>query len=290
MTDNVNMPKSPTLRMFAPEVWGSVDHFVNLHSETYKFSEIEKRAVSGVTNHFRKALTLYSLVVKLRPNLDIDRAELHEKGYTHALNGTEFSAVFEAAILELYSSVDCTAKVLFAVYAKKSQGFRDSTRALFQSFEKITGAFPARLKEIFREVSWYIQLRFLRDELTHRQTGSCILDQETGKVRYMHTGITKHGLPLIIEDIFEWFQAMVNHINTFLGAIFEYLSSTLNDTPIMQICGVIDSRMLMRFVNPTERITFNSGACGSAHWFELPENPTCPFVDACGAYQRKRAI
>jgi hypothetical protein len=275
--------------MFAPEFWGQVGHFSRLYSETFSFKEVEKRALGGVSQHFDKAATLRDLAVKLRPNLDIDRAELIKNGFTPALNATEFSAVIEAAILELYSSVDCTAKVLHAIYAKHSRKFSDSTRKLFSGFEKIEGEFPEQLKKIFRSVTWYEEFRFLRDELTHLETGSCTLNHETGKVQYMHPGIKKQGNVLVLEDVFQWFEIMMAHVNNFDGEVFEFLNSTLKDTPIIQICGMVEGRALMRHVNPAERLTFNSGTCFSRQWFELPENPTCPFVDACGAYRRTLA-
>jgi len=83
----------PTVRVFAPEQWGEIDRFANLHGETYKFSDTDKRAVSGVRNHFQKAITLQTLAVKLRPGLDVERKQLEERGYTPALNSHELSAV-----------------------------------------------------------------------------------------------------------------------------------------------------------------------------------------------------
>jgi hypothetical protein len=83
----------PTVRVFAPEQWGEVDRFANFYEGTYKFSDRDQRAVSGVANHFEKALTLQSLAVKLRPGLDIDHDQLNKNGFTPALNSHELSAV-----------------------------------------------------------------------------------------------------------------------------------------------------------------------------------------------------
>ena len=49
-------PRAATVRMFgpetlAPELWGEVDAFVYLHTETYRFNEREKRALAGVSPH-----------------------------------------------------------------------------------------------------------------------------------------------------------------------------------------------------------------------------------------------
>jgi len=179
----------PTVRVFAPEQWGEIDRFVNLHGETYKFSGRDGRAVAGVRNHFQKALTLQGLAIKLRPGLDIDCEQLETRGYSPALNAQELSAVVEATFLELYSSLDCTVKVLRAVYGDGSRSFPDSTRKLFYNYERVTGSFPDNLKKVFRGADWYNGLLYLRDELTHLATGSCTMDHKTGIVQYMHMGM-----------------------------------------------------------------------------------------------------
>lgn len=278
----------PTVRVFAPEQWREVDYFVNLHSETYKFAAEDARAVEGVRNHLQKATTLQSLAVKLKPGLEIDRNQLETKGYTPALNSTELSAVIEASVLELYSSVDCTVKVLHAVYSARTRSFSKSTRGFFKNFERITGTFPEELKIITKAVDWYEGLRFWRDELTHLATGRCSLDRKTETVSYMHMGMKRNGRVFVIDDIFEWLADTTNKLNIFLGHVFTVLNSTLDATPVQQTCGFVEGRFLMRYVDPTQRpITFDSGQCFAHRWFDLPENPTCPFVGSCVAYARK---
>jgi hypothetical protein len=80
---------------------------------------------------------------------------------------------------------------------------------------------------------------------------------------------------------------MFNNVNGLLGAIFHILNGTLKATPVQRVCGFVEGRLLMRCVDPTEPLTFNSGRCFAHRWFDRPENPTCPFVEHCGAYQRK---
>lgn len=53
------------------------------------------------------------------------------------------------------------------------------------------------------------------------------------------------------------------------------------------MCGMVEGRLLHRYVDPSKPLDFNSGRCGSWIWFELPENPTCPFKEFCGAYLDK---
>jgi hypothetical protein len=277
----------PTVRVFAPEQWGEVDRFANYYDGTYTFTERDKRAVSGVVNHFQKALTLQTLAIKLRPGLDVDRAQLEKHGFTPALNSHELSAVIEASILELYSSLDCTIKVLRAVYGSGSRSFPESTRRLFRNFEKVTGTFPDSLKEAFRRADWYDDLLYWRDELTHLATGQCSLDHKTGVVSYMHTGMKLDGRVYIVEDIFAWLAETTAKLNGFMGVVFGQLNSTLKSTLVQQVCGFVQGRLLIRYLDPTEPLTFDSGRCFAYQWFEKPENPTCPFVERCGAYRRK---
>jgi hypothetical protein len=278
---------APALRMFAHELWGEVDKFRHFYATTYTFDERDMRAVGGVQAHFIKFQRLTALAEKLRPNLRIDEVQLDERGFTPADNAGELATVIEAAILELYSSIDCTVKVLRAIYGGTTRGFRDSTRSLFQSIDKLTGEFPDALKPLFANASWYPELLRLRDELTHLATGVVRRNVADGPVYYIHYGLKPDGKPLEIEDVFGWLETMAGHVNAFLGAVFHHLNGNLKDTPIMEPCGMVESRILMRQLSPAGQITFDSGTCMSRIWFELPENPTCPFKDHCGAYRGK---
>jgi len=273
--------------MFAPERWGQVDRFRRFCSTTYAFGERDQRAVTGVEAHFDKCVRLTSLAEKLRPNLQIDQAQLNERGVTPADNARELATVLEAAILELYSSVDCTVKVLRAIYGHSTRGFRDSTRGLFQNISKMSGSFPEALRPSIETAPWYWRLVHLRDELTHLATGSVHLKPETGLVWYIHHGLKDGDKPLIIDDIFGWLHEMIAEVNRFLGAVFQHLNGTLADKPTFQICGMVQGRILYRWLSPVGELTFDSGACGAWVWFEQPGNPTCPFRETCGAYRNK---
>lgn len=279
-----------SVRFFAPELWGEVDKFSKLCAKTYKFTKYGAKALNGVQSHFKKALILRRLCDKLIPNLDLDKAELKKKGFSPTHNSRELSAVVEACIVELYSSLDCCAKTLRSIYGENSRGFKKSTRWLFANFDEISGSFPQAVKAIFKTTNWYTELRVLRDELTHLDTGSCHFDDESQTIRYMHTGIEISGKALIVEDIVSWLDTKIEVINQFLGMIFNYLNSTLANENVMQFCGIGTGRFYARMVNPTEPLTKDSGSCLSHNWFELPEHPSCPFMDQCGAYGRKASM
>lgn len=283
------MPKvADQVLMFVPDTWGEVDWFLNFYQGTYAFSDRDRRAISGVYGHFHKACLLVGLATKLGPNLSQDNAELEERGFTAAINAKEIVAVIEASILEMYSTVDCTVKVLRAVYGPGSRGFKDSTRKFFQSYSKIEGSFPESLKKVVAGAVWYPRLLRLRDELTHLATGHLQTDMETGLARYSHFGMREGEGSLSIPDVFEWLNDTLKLINTFTGATFRELNLTLEDKEMFQPCGMVEGRILWRYVSPRRvPITFDSGRCGAWTWFERDDAPSCPFVTRCGAYRRK---
>jgi len=61
-------------------------------------TSIERRAVSGVRNHIRKALVLRALAIRIVPMLVIDRQQLNDKGYTPGDNAVELAAVGERTL------------------------------------------------------------------------------------------------------------------------------------------------------------------------------------------------
>lgn len=279
--------KSGTARIFAPEQWGTLEKFSKFYSGTFELTKSGQRSVSGAINHFHKCLILKQLALKLIPNLEKDEAELEQNGYTNAANSKELSAVIESCLLELYSSVDCTRKVLTEIYSKKYQGIPNSTRKYFDRINtgKIDGNFPEQLIVAVKEADWYEEFRKLRDELTHLDTGTCHKNKETGKIFYMHSGFTIDGKALVIEDIIHQVDQYISGVNQFNGRVFAFLLSQLEDKPILQFCGIFNGRMYTRLVSPHEAKDFHSGTCEAKKWFELEENPSCIFVNECGAYK-----
>ncbi|UYO00896.1 MAG: hypothetical protein KIT02_06755 [Devosia sp.] len=273
--------------MFAPDRWGQIDKFHKFWSPTYEFASRDQRALTGVRAHFDKAIRLVRLAERLRPNLRRDIDQLNKNGFTPAEHARELATIIEAAILELYSSIDCTVKVLRAVYGPGTKGFQDSTRKTFQKPHRMQGTFPDELKAQLVGATWYGRLQRLRDDLTHLDTGHVHLDEGSDVVRYSHYGMKEGAAPLTIPNVFAWFFELFEQVNSFLGAIFHHLNATLKDEPVFQMCGMVDGRVLHRYVSPVGNLTFDSGSCGAWIWFERPENPSCPFKDQCGAYSRK---
>ena len=283
--------KAAKVRTFVPELWGEVDFFRHFHVGTHTFKFDTTKALSGVTNHFQKALILHQLSLKLLPNLAIDAEEIQSKCYTAATNAKEFSAVLEEVFTELYSTIDCTRKVIIAIYPR-TRGLQNSTRKLFKKVRcNLLGLdFPTELKQAIAESDWYDELLVIRDELTHSDIGHCWIDRETNMVTYMHTGINCDGKPLIINDVIGRIQCLIESINKFLGTIFHFLNTQLKFTTISELCGIFYGRGYLRKLSLETPIDFNSGVCQSHTWFDREVEFRCPFASSCGAYERAKLI
>jgi hypothetical protein len=278
---------NPSVRTYAPELWGQVDVFVHFYAGTHEFNKDAKKAIAGVTNHFKKARLLRELATKLAPNLDLDLQQLNSHGYTPAANASEFSAVVEGVFLELYSTIDCTRKVLVSLY-RRTRKIPDSTRKLFQRTRdgELGSDFPDALKEAFLAATWYEELLAIRDELTHSDIGSCRLDSISRLISYSHRGVSTHGAPLEIPDVFGKLDELISGVNAFSGLIFNYLNLQLKPHTIDQLCGIFFGRAYMRKLPLEGVIDFNTGTCQSQTWFNRETQYRCPFADVCGAYAR----
>jgi hypothetical protein len=276
-----------TIRTFAPEQWGQVDMFATFFSSSFPDAKsIERRAVSGVGNHFRKAMVLRSLSLRIAPTLAIDKQQLNEKGYTPAEHATELAAVVESVFTELYSAVDCARRILSARYPVR--GMPDSTRKMFARSRSGTfdGLLPAGLLSAIKKADWYEPLRTLRDELTHSDIGSVHQDEVTGRVSYMHTGLGTGEKAFVIEDIFARMDADFEAVNRFLGVVFVHLNTLLTDAPTVQLCGLHQGKALIREIRPEPTLNFDSGKCLAVPWIEVDGKPNCPLL--CGAYWRTK--
>lgn len=273
---------------FTPNRWGTLERFQHFYSGTHKFDRDTQKSLPGATNHFHKALILLEIAKQHAPLLSEDRAQLKEHGHSPALRGKELSALVESILLNLYSSIDCTRKVVAFIY-RNHRGVKQSTRKLFQAATNgtINASVPEEIRNAFANATWYTDFRILRDTIAHSDVGSCHLDEKCGKVFYMHGGLERDRKALIIEDIFNHIEKTKDNVNQFMGQVFHCLNAELNDEEVWQMCGVFDGRVYSRFVRPSEAVDFNSGRCDAFRWFEKQNNPNCPFMQKCAAYQRR---
>ena len=275
------------LKLFVPETWGEATRFQALHRGTHRLDDDAERALTGVTAHYGRCLLLTDLAKKLVPKRKSGKRKLDARGRADAVWPEEAAAAVEAAILELYASVDCTAQVLRAVYGEDSRGVRKLVKFFFKDARQISGALPESLKSFLQDALWFEDLYRIRDELVHADTGVVRLNGRDGSAEYVHPEIMLDGEMLVLEDVFGWLEEMRGEANQFLGEVFHQLNETLKDRPVKTPCGMIEERLLERWVSPAGELTFDSGMCASWQWFEKPENPTCPFKESCGAYRNK---
>ena len=195
-----------------------------------------------------------------------------------------------AAVLQLYSSVDCTAKVLRAVYGEASRGYKDSTRFLFKDFPKITGAFPEAVKEYLSGVAWHEDLRFLRDELSSsrdrivpsgRSKEPCLVSGRLYLARRKAAGVGRRdsdGSTLTLQNV-----------NGFLSLVFHVLNGTLADTRIVQFCGLKwkAACLCSASIQPRRSPSRSANAC-RIYGSNVAGRTLLPFVTACGTYTNTR--
>ena len=289
-------PKLPILIYFTPDGWGEVRKFAEFYKTTYELPFNVSSALDGVENHFWRYTALMKLTQEMIPKLAEDEEELHKRGYSDAIRSKQLSAVLDTIFCELYSTVDCTRKVLSEIY-KRYRGINvGKTHKLFENAEngKIEDKVPIEIRNALIEANkdWYPLLQGIRNAINHSNIGSCHLNGD--KVSYFYPDSAKKpNNESVCEDIFQEVSNYATKVNMFLGVVFHSLNTTLNDTPTTQICGVFGGRFYQRIVSPHEARDFNSGLCESYKWFEQESNPTCPFVNTCGAYLRikeKRAV
>lgn len=287
MTDKPRFA-APTFIRFYPEHWGTLTRFTMFYSGTHKLSKQASKALRGASGHFDKALIFNGLVHRLRPNLALDEAHLKEHGFTGLQHAREFSAVVESVIVELYSAIDCCRIVVRDIYIKKTRGFPDSTRRTFAAINDGTlKGLPQELVDVFKAVDWYESFLFIRDELTHSDVGICRLHPTTDQVSYEHDGVEHMGEKLRIDDVFAWLDSSIANVNKFMGGIFQYLYSQLDQVHTDHLCCFIDGRAYMRSVAPVPDLSFHSGICLALNYDEPYK---CKYADECGAYATAKQL
>lgn len=275
-------------KLFVPETWGEATRFQALHRGTYLLDDDTERALTGVTAHYGRCLMLTNLAKKLAPKGQAGQGKRRARGGADAALPEEASAAVETAILEMYSSVDCAAQVLRTIYGEEeARGARKLLGFFFRGARMRPGAFPESLKSFLQEALWFEDLCRIRDELVHAGLGVVHWDERDGSAEYANPEVLLDGETLVLEDVFGWLEEKRGELNEFLGEVFRQLNETLNDRPVKTPCGMVGERLLERWVNPADELTFDSGRCASWQWFERPENPTCPFKESCGAYRNK---
>ena len=281
-----NIP-SVNIIMFDPTKWSELTKFQRFASTTYDFDAYANSALRGVEGHFQKYNVLMGLAQKMIPKLVEDEEELIKQGYSKAIRSQELAAIIETLFCELHSCIDCTRKIIGAIYGKLPGVPSKSTTKLFTYAAKgdIDDRVPAEIRKALADAKWFPRFRKIRDAIIHSNVGTCSGDD--GQISYFHERLGKNkGNTLAIDDVFQDVSMYADNINKFLGCIFQALNDTLKDEATPQMCGIFSGRLYERFVSPHEAKNTHSGKCKSYEWFENDVHPTCPFVKSCGAYAK----
>lgn len=139
------------LLRFCPEFWTPAGKFKQFLGSPFAAAEGSpgkaKFALQTVCDHRAKYQVLASLANRLAPTLQLDLEELHENGHTTASRSSEYTAVFETMICELYAVLDGIRDSLFWLY---DGGMGLQTKSTDKLFSKAkSGDYDAAFRNLF---------------------------------------------------------------------------------------------------------------------------------------------
>ncbi|RQR65292.1 hypothetical protein DIE18_02070 [Burkholderia sp. Bp9125] len=273
------------LLQFAPHLWTPAARFSKFFGPPFETSGKARHALKTVVDHTRKYQVLASLANRLYPTLADDIAELHENGFTPASRSSEFAAVFETLICELYSVLDGVRDTLYWLFEKERGVQKKSTEKLFSlaKAEQYGEGFPETIRATLAEAydSWFPELRVLRTTFTHGALGSCHYYPDTQRVSYFNNSI---GGERRIDDVIAKTSEFAAAVFALQNLIFGELYARLDPVESRHICGIYKSRIYSRFVAPLAELRWDSGRCESRQWFDSEPDRRCPVAAECAAY------
>lgn len=283
-------PGSSTFRLsFVPGRWTSLQKFRTFIGPPFPTSGAPIEALMAISAHLGKYEALAGLANRLVAELPADQAELEREGVTPAIRSREFVAVSESLVCELYAALDGLKLFLFVAYRKVSGIQKQSTETLFKraAEAKYGSGFPAEIQGLLAAAygSWFPQLRGLRTTITHGQPGFVTLDRDTGKVRYIHTGLMEGPRPFVIDDMVGLLNDLFLKVRELLDGVFGFLLTQLSVFERDVMCGFYKARGYQRTVTVGAEITHDSGRCLSRKWFETMPGYECPLRASCRAYE-----
>lgn len=293
----IDQPTKPDRRvstefglMFAPWQWTAIERLGRFVGPPFKVERDVEKGVRMTDGHLSKFRILVGLLNDQAPRLDQDRAELETYGYSRALRSKEFAALVETLICSLYSAIDGIRLAIYGAYKGIPKVQRGSNGKLFSlASEKEYGpCFPEQIRAPLDDANktWFSNLRMYRTELTHGEVGSCHLDSETGKIRYMHNALGSATRSMVIEDICAELSHLYASVFDLAEQVYGYLFTQLEPVTRRTVCGFYKGRVYERDVAAAPDISFGSGACCSLNWFEKEPGYECPLRSKCGAYAR----
>lgn len=290
------MPKLPKIfhLQFAPETWTPLYRLCNFVGQALPNKRDACNGLTACQEHLNKLQVLKRILQRLAPELKKDREELDKYGASRSLNSQEFAAVWETTICELYASLDGLRQFLFGHYKGIRKVQNDSNEKLFKRAhgKEYGSEFSEQIRSQLAQAyeGWFPKLRKLRTELTHGKVGSCYLDCNTGKIRYINDGLGNLMKAFVLEDVLAVLSGYEIPVRDMLNAIAEIILVELAEIekkPHFQICGYYLGRIYARAVSPSPKLTSQDGQCLSWDWFEQDKEHFCPLASRCLAYNSK---
>lgn len=276
---------------FAPDQWTNLHRLALFVGPPLPNDGNVRIGLRDCERHLNRSEVYLRILDRLRPNLSQDREELKKYGGSSDMNSKEYAAIAESVVTTLYSAFDGLRTFLFGAYRNVAGVQNGSNGKLFQRAkeEKYGDGFPSEVRALLAAAcdEWFASLRDFRTELTHGSTGSCHLDEATGRIRYFNDGIRVDSRSFMLEDIDAYLSDVTSRVRALIESIADYHFRKLDPVPHFAMCGVYKARWYGRMVAPSSDLHFGSGSCLSYDWFESTEGLFCPLANRCNAYSRK---
>lgn len=114
---------------------------------------------------------------------------------------------------------------IHAIYRHVQGVQKKSTEKMFSraAEEKYGDGFPPELCTFLKNAyeDWYLDLRRILTELTHGTVGYCSIREDL-RIFYIHPGLGSQNSAFVIDDIIDWVNKYVNHVNLLLNVICKF--------------------------------------------------------------------
>ncbi len=281
------------LLQFTPERWSPEQKFFQFVGVSKCFGPEAQKGARTCSDHIGKFDILVGLANRIAPDLQKDHDELDANGHSKNRYHREFTAMLEGMISEIYSGLDGVRRLLFSVYRHVKGIQNHSTEAMFNRATNASygEGLPQEILDALKDANeaWFPRLRSLRTEIAHGEIGTCHLDRETKKIRYMHSGIpgSEAHRAFIIDDVISEIEIWRSGSVKLRDVVFKVMCGLFEQEPLFQMCGMYKARWYGRFVVPSQKLSFDDGYCVSRKWFMNDTELKCPLRSRCRAFENE---
>ena len=175
---------------YAPDSWHFSRKFLAFAGPPFQADAELIKGTSAVVAHREKYELLGGIANDLVPKVQQEAAEFEEHGYSSGAQGRALAAIAETMFAELYACLDGLRRVVYSVYRRTRSVQNKSTLKLFElaAAGKYGPEFPAEFRDRLTAAyeTWFPQLRKIRTEITHGETGRCWANLKEDRIQYSH--------------------------------------------------------------------------------------------------------